>query len=60
MIRYKGDNCKWWHFYPYETYTELRVKFQEIVAGQSENPLIHNLLNAAKKIQQKAFGKLLV
>ena len=34
MIRYKGSNCKWWHFYPYETYAELRSKFEEIMSGK--------------------------
>ena len=56
MIRYKGGNCKWWHFYPYETYSELRSKFQEIMAGESESPLLSNLMTAAKDFQEKAFG----
>ena len=57
MIRYHGDNCKWWHFYPYETYAELRSKFEEIVAGRSESPLLNNLMQAAKKLQVKTFGQ---
>ena len=57
LIRYKAGQCFWWHFYPTETYAELRSKFQEIMAGQSENPLVSNILNAAKKIQRKTFGQ---
>ena len=57
MIRYKGDNCKWWHFYPYETYAELKSKFHEILANRSESPLMGELMQAAKNLQMKAFGQ---
>ena len=57
MIRYKGDNCKWWHFYPHETYADLRSKFEEISNGESESPLLKNLMQAAKDIQIKALGQ---
>ena len=57
MIRYKGGNCKWWHFYPSETYADLRAKFQKILNGQSESPLLHNLMNAAKKFQIQNLGQ---
>lgn len=60
MIRYKGDNCKWWHFYPQETYANLRAKFHEILNGQSENGIVTNILSAAKNMQKKTFGRVLV
>ena len=56
FIRYKGNNCKWWHFYPSETYADLRVKFQEIMNGKSENPLLQDLIKSAKDFQKEKLG----
>lgn len=57
FIRYKGKNCKWWHFYPYETYAELRSKFEEIMSGQAENPMLNHLMTKFQNFQLKTFGQ---
>jgi len=56
-IRYKGNNCKWWHFYPSETYAELRSKFQEIINGKAENQIVHDLIKEAKDFQIENLGR---
>ena len=56
FIRYSGGNCKWWHFYPSETYANLRSKFQEIMDGEAESPLLQNLIQGAKDLQMKKLG----
>jgi len=56
FIRYSGGNCKWWHFYPTETYANLRSKFQEIMDGEAESPLLQNLIQGAKDLQMKKLG----
>ena len=56
LIRYKGGNCKWWHFYPSEKYADLRSKFEEIMKGEAENPLLHNMIQEAKDVQRKGYG----
>ena len=56
-IRYKGGNCKWWHFYPHETYADLKSKFQEIMKNSNSKNLLNIAMHAAKKIQLKTFGK---
>ena len=56
-IRYKGNNCKWWHFYPSETYADLRSKFQEIINGKAENQIVHDLIKEAKDFQIENLGR---
>ena len=56
-IRYKGNNCKWWHFYPSETYADLRSKFQEIINGKAENQIVHDLIKEAKDFQIEKLGR---
>lgn len=57
MIRYKGSGCKWWHFYPQETYADLRSKFQEIINGQAESPLLNEVIQGVKNLQLKTLGQ---
>ena len=35
ILRHRGGNCKWWHFYPDETYDKLEAKFNEIISSES-------------------------
>jgi len=51
-LRYYGGNCKWWHFTPNERYPALKSKFDEIMSGRSENPLVNYLMKAAKSFHQ--------
>ena len=51
-LRYYGGNCKWWHFTPNERYPALKSKFDQIMSGGSENPLVNYLMKAAKSFHQ--------
>ena len=51
-IRYYGDNCKWWHFFPKERYIQLKTKFDEIMQGKSENPFVNMFIKAAKTFHE--------
>jgi hypothetical protein len=51
-LRYYGGNCKWWYFTPDERYPALKSKFDEIMNGRSENPLVNYLMKAAKSFHQ--------
>ena len=33
-VHYYGQNCEWWHFYPYQNSSDLQSKFDEIVHMQ--------------------------
>ena len=50
-LRFHGHNCKWWHFAPRETYSDLKSKFDEIMSNQSENGLMSLFIRAAKTYQ---------
>lgn len=60
MIRYHGNNCRWWHFYPDETTYDLKQKFEEIFAGKQEDGLLNGLARGAKGMQKKWFGKIII
>jgi len=51
-LRYHGGNCKWWHFTPDERYPALKSKFEEIINGKSESPLVKTM-EAAKLLLQR-------
>ena len=55
-LRYKGGNCKWWHFYAHERYPEVDAKFKEILSSQPKN-LVNDMMQAARKFQLNVFGK---
>ena len=56
-IRYKGSNCKWWHFFPHETYSDLKSKFNQIMSGHGESTVVNSILKATRKFQLDTFGK---
>jgi len=47
-LRYFGGNCKWWHFTPDERYPALKSKFDEIMNGKTENPIVKYLIDSAR------------
>ena len=57
ILRHRGGNCKWWHFYPDETYDKLESKFKEIVRGNQETGLMNNFISMARKMELNTFGK---
>ena len=52
-IRFYGKRCKWWHFFPKEKYANLKSKFDEIMQGKTENPIVNSLLKSAKSFKEK-------
>ena len=56
MIRYHGRGCKWWHFYPDETYKDLKAKFDEIMSGKAEAGVLNSFVKKAKQLQKDYFG----
>ena len=56
---YHGNACRWWHFYPDETARDLRLKFEEIMAGKQEDGLVNGLAKGAKAAQKKWLGKVI-
>lgn len=59
IIRHRGGNCKWWHFYPSERYPALKAKFEEIMEGKHEGGLLNSVLSIARKMELKTFGRVL-
>ena len=57
IIRHRGGNCKWWHFYPDERYDKLEAKFNEIIGGNQETGIMNNLISMARKVELNNFGK---
>ncbi len=57
LIRYHGQKCKWWHFYPDEKESALQQKFEEILSGKSEKTIFNSFVSKAKKLQQDYLGK---
>ena len=59
ILRHRGGNCKWWHFYPDERYDKLEEKFNEIVSGNQEGGILNNVIAMARKMELKTFGQVL-
>ena len=60
LIRYMGGNCKWWHFYPYETKVDMERKYEEIASGQSENGMFSKILKSVRQIQKDNLGNIYI
>ena len=48
LLRQKGGNCKWWHFYPDEKIENLEEKFQEIMDGRQEGGILNRIVDSMR------------